>query len=101
MDNVSKAEPLPLEPDALWKILAGVAREAANRNDYDAAAQYYFRSMRSARETFGADDLRVAFILLECADLSCRRGDAEAAEQYLRKAKRILRQQLRSLNHFA
>jgi|688.fasta_scaffold452492_1 hypothetical protein len=95
MEFISNSEDQIVEPDLLWKILAGVAREAENQQDYEQAAQYYFHSLKSAEEAFGNNDLRVAFILLECAELCCKQSNYSQTRQFLRKAKRILRQTLR------
>jgi hypothetical protein len=95
MEFISNSEKQIVESESLWKILAGVAREAANQRDYEQAARYYFHSLKAAEEAFGNNDLRVAFILLECAELCSRQSNHNQTRQFIRKAKRILRQTVR------
>jgi ATP/maltotriose-dependent transcriptional regulator MalT len=81
-------------PDMVWKVLAAVAKHAVSQHDYSSAERYLQQSLSAASETFGADDIRLAVILLECADLHCLRGDLKQARLLNHRAKRIIEQHL-------
>lgn len=76
-------------PDFLWRILAGVAKEAASQHDYNSALQYFQHSLLAAQEAFGPDDLRVGIIFLDCAEMSCAKSDLKQARDYLSRARKI------------
>jgi hypothetical protein len=74
----------------VWKVLVAVGKHAASQHDYFTAEKYFDRSLKGVTEAFGPNDLRVASILLDWADLCCLQHDYKQARQLNHRIKRIV-----------
>ncbi len=80
----------PGSSEMVWKVLVAVAKHAIAQHDYDMAEKYFDRSLKGVIEAYGANDLRVASILLDWADLYCLQHDFRQARQLNHRIKRIV-----------
>lgn len=90
MTYIPNTEPESVGPDILWRVLSGVAKQAASQHDFNSAAMYYQHSLMAAEKTFGCDDFRVGLILLDCADMCCQKSDYRQARHYIRRARKVI-----------
>ncbi|MBX9692344.1 MAG: tetratricopeptide repeat protein [Cyanobacteria bacterium] len=78
------------QSDLPFRVLEGIGKFAATQHDYKTAEKYFHHCLLSAKEDFGVDDLRVALVLLDSADMHMMKNDYAQARRELHKARKVL-----------